>query len=101
MVSNNEPEVALSDISGLLNHIRRRPVDPTTAIHPTLSADNTPLVSNLNTISPATVGGSTNVDNSVTSQSINWKWFVVGNVEPGTSASSPAANLAKIDYQSL
>ena len=80
MVSNDEPEVDLLNVSGILGRIRQRPEDPVTSIQPTSPADNMLPTSGLNTIDPIVVGGSVNMDNSL------------------NASSSQATSLSNIDY---
>jgi len=58
MVSDDEPEVELPNVSGFLSHIRQIPEDPISSIEPTSSADNMIPTLGLNMIELGIVGGS-------------------------------------------
>jgi len=83
MVSDDEPEVDLPNVSRMLGRIRQRPELPINSIQPTSPGNNMMPTSGLGTTDPIAAGGSVNVDNSL------------------NASSSQATSLSNIDYRNL
>ena len=83
LVSDDEPEVDLPNVSRMLGRIRQRPELPINSIQPTSPGNNMMPTSGLGTTDPIAAGGSVNVDNSL------------------NASSSQATSLSNIDYRNL